>query len=331
MLGLLSGGISCATAQPQSPFFDDAAYLRFGVDPRAEADELVKDYAGRSERLALRIMGHDFTALGFMDRAGRATRARIVTLRGIALALDPESSAPLQPSAHYALLSPPLPDTQDADRDGFEEVFIEKRMPERTCLLVYRVRDVGSVDPLETRLRAFGREHCANAVSDSDGDGRVELTVNVELLDFELPNPPTLRLMLWPDQHRFTTGTGDQLARFVASQQAAREIELEQARATKDSATIRRLAVELAALSQVLGLPAQDQLAELDHALSAFRWSAADKAWSQAARERISKSWKELPAVVEPARPRPIHSAHKLDRPDTTEPSSSGLAERHPS
>src|SRR6185312_5496597 len=179
------------------------------------------------------------------------------TLRGIALALDPDLDTPLQPAARYALLSAPLPDTQDADRDGFEEVFIEKRLPERTCLLVYRVRDVGFVDQVETRLRAFGQEHCASAVSDSDGDGRVELAVDVELVDFELPYPPTLRLMLWPEEHRFSArGTGKQLENFVASQQAAREIELEQARASKDGATVRRLAVELAALDQVLGLPA---------------------------------------------------------------------------
>jgi hypothetical protein len=303
---------SCATAQPQSPFFEDAKYLRFGVDPRAEADELVKDYAQRNEALALRIIGHDFTALGFMDRAGRATRTRILTLRGIALALDPDLDTPLQPAARYALLSAPLPDTQDADRDGFEEVFIEKRLPERTCLLVYRVRDVGFVDQVETRLRAFGQEHCARAVSDSDGDGRVELAVDVELVDFELPYPPTLRLMLWPEEHRFSArGTGKQLENFVASQQAAREIELEQARASKDGATVRRLAVELAALDQVLGLPAQDQLAEFDHALSQFSWSKADQAWSQAAREHIANSWKEVPAMVSP----PL-------------PESSGLAER---
>jgi hypothetical protein len=259
-----------------------------------------------------------------MDRTGRATRVRVVTLRGISLALDPGLDTPLLPAPRYALLSPPLPNTQDADGDGFEEVFVEKRMPEQTCLLVYRVRDVGFVDQLETRLRAFGREHCAHAASDSDGDGRVELAVDVELVDFELPYPPKLRLMLWPDQHRFSAqGTGNQLAHYVAAQQAAREIDLEQARAAGDSATVRRLAVELAALTEVLGLPTQDQLAELDHALSQFIWSTADRLWTEAARDLITQRWKGRPAVVEPAPLAPAASS--------SGPGSSGLAERDPS
>jgi hypothetical protein len=271
--------------------------------------------------LALRVIGHDFTALGFIDRAGRATRARIVTLRGIALALDPEPATPLQAAARYALLAPPLPDTQDADRDGFEEVFIEERRAGQTCVQVYRVRDVGYVDHVETRLRAFNREHCASGVAVNDQDGRAELYVDVALVDFELPFPPTLRLVLWPVEHRFSpAGTGDQLARFVAAQQAAREIDLDQARASKDSVNARRLAVELAALSQLLGLPEQDQLAQFDRALRFIPLNAAEKAWTLAARERIARSWKTLPSVVSPE-PTPKHPEGDPQPP-------AGLAER---
>ena len=303
LIALLAG---CAST-PRAPLFNDAQYLRFGVDPRSEADTLVRNYAEQGERLALRVVGKDFTALGFMDRSGRATRARIVTLRGIALALDPEPESPLHVPSRYALLASPLPDTHDADRDGFEEVFVEQRKPGETCLAVFRVRDVGYVDRLETRIRAFDRDHCASSVADFDQDGKVELYVEVELVDFELPHPPTLRLALWPDQHRFNPqGTSNQLARYVAAQQAAREIDLDQARATKDSVSARRLAVELAALTQVLGLPKQDQLAQFDRALESFSLNAADQAWSQAAREHIAAAWKELPALVAPpAQPDP--------------------------
>jgi hypothetical protein len=311
----------CAST-PRSPFFGDAQYLQFGVDPRTEADSLVKSYTEQNERLALRLVGHDFTALGFIDRAGRATRARIVTLRGIALALDPERESPLQAAARYALLAPPLPETQDADRDGFEEVFIDERRGSQSCVLVYRVRDVGFVDRVETRLRAFNRDHCVTGVADNDQDGRVELYVDVQLVDFELPYPPTLRLALWPDQHRFTPkGTGEQLARFVAAQQAAREIDLDQARASKDSVNARRLAVELAALSQVLGLPEQDQLAQFDRALAHIPLNAAEQAWSQAARAHIAESWKAVPALVSPEPAPPKDEGPAKERP-------SGLAER---
>jgi hypothetical protein len=297
-IALIAAG--CATTS-RAPLFNDANFLRFGVDPRAEADTLVKNYADQGERLALRIVGKDFTALGFMDRSGRASRTRIVTLRGIALALDPEPESPLHTPTRYALLASPLAETHDADRDGFEEVFVEQRKPDQTCLLVFRVRDVGFVDRLETRLYAFNREHCASSVADIDQDGKVELYAEVELVDFELPHPPTLRLALWPDQHRFTPkGTENKLARYIAAQQAAREIDLDQARVSKDSVNARRLAVELAALSQVLGLPEQDQLAQFDRALASFELNAAEQAWCQAAREHIAGAWNELPSLVEP-------------------------------
>jgi hypothetical protein len=319
----------CATTPTRTPFFNDAQYLRFGVDPRTEADTLVRNYADQAERLALRVIGRDFTALGFMDRSGRATRARIVTLRGIALALDPEPEIPLRAPSRYALLAPPLPDTQDPDRDGFEEVFIEQRSPARTCLLVFRVRDVGYVDRVETRLHAFNQDHCATGAADFDQDGRIELYVDVQLLDFELPHPPTLRLLLWADQHRFSpAGVGDQLARFVASQQAAREIDLDQARASKDSVNARRLAVELAALTQVLGLPEQDQLAQFDRALGHIPMNAAEKAWSQAARAHIAQTWKTQPALVAPE-PAPTPKPDANPSGKRTPPD--GLAERDPS
>lgn len=300
---LIALATGCASSA-RAPLFNDAQYLRFGVDPRSEADTLIKNYREQGERLALRVLGHDFTALGFMDRSGRASRARIITLRGIALALDPEPESPLHLPARYALLAPPLTDTQDADRDGFEEVFIEQRKPGQTCLLVYRVRDVGHVDQVETSVRAFNADHCTSAVADIDQDGRVELYVDVELVDFELPQPPALRLALWPDQHRFTPqGVGDQLSRYVAAQQAAREIDLDQARNAKDGALARRLAVELAALSQVLGLPAQDQLAQFDRALESFPLSDPERAWAEAARTQIEQSWRELPTLVTPGQP----------------------------
>lgn len=310
--------LGCAS-QPRSPFFGDEKYLRFGVDPRSEADELIKAYAQQSEPVALRLVGQHFTALGFMERSGRATRVRVVTVRGIVLALDPQPETPLQAAVSYALLAPPLPDTYDADGDGFEEIFIEKRSRGSTCVLVYRARDVGFVDRVPTELRAFNRDYCVSAVDDLDHDGRVELSVKVELLDFELPYPPTIRLLLWPDQHRYVPGgVGDQLARYVAAQQAAREIELEQSRTSQDHATALRLAVELAALTQVLGLPTRDQLARFDDALREVPLTADEQAWTQAAREQIEQRWKELPALVVPD-----DSPAAPARPDP-----SGLAER---
>lgn len=292
--------LGCARA-PAGPFFHDEQYLRFGVDPHNEADSLVKLYAERSEPLALRLSGHDFTALGFMDREGRSTRARVVTLRGIALALDPEQPSPLSAAKRYALVAPPLADTHDADRDGFEEVFVEERQASATCLLVYRVRDVGYVDPVPVALPLFGRERCPSGAADVNQDGKAELFVDIELTEFVLQTPPSVRVVLWPENHRFVLDTADhKLAQYVAAQQAARELELEQARSLSDVPEILRLGVELAALTRLLGLPVRDQVARFERALQGVKLSERERRWAEAASAQITEHWAE-PAAPSPA------------------------------
>ena len=316
---LFMAGTQCAS-QPAAPLFHDERYLRFGVDPRSEADSLVKLYAEQAEPLALRLSGRDFTALGFMDRQGRSTRARVVTLRGIALALDPQQATPLTAAKRYALVAPPLADTHDADRDGFEEVFVEERLPHEACLLVFRVRDVGDVDPISAPLHVFGRERCPTGVADVDQDGKAELFSDVELVDFELDTPPTVRVVLWPEQHKFVLDTADRkLSLYVAAQQAARELELEQAEQASDVPAILRLAVEQAALTHLLGLSARDQVVRFERALSGVALTEPQRLWAKAARERIALTWAEpAPAPSAPAStPAPDAGGSPRARPST--------------
>lgn len=295
-----AAGAGCASG-PVAPQFHDEQYLRFGVDPRSEADTLIKLYQQQSERVALRLVGRDFTALGFMDAQGRSTRARIVTVRGIGLALDPTQPSPLTAAVRYALVAPPLPDTHDADRDGFEEVFIEKREAAQTCLLVFRVRDVGYVDPVPVEQTLFGQQRCPTRAADVNRDGKAELVLDVDLVEFALDTPPSLRIVLWPEQHRFVLDTADhKLAQYVAAQQAAREIELEQARSLRDVPTCLRLAVELAALMHLLGLPPHDQVARFDQALAAVDLNKKQRAWAQSARAHIEQTWTEPPRPSPP-------------------------------
>ena len=76
-------------------------------------------------------------------------KVRIITARGIALALDPVVATPLQPGIRYALLPPPLKESHDPDGDGFEEVFVHRLTDGAApCILVYRVRDSGFADPV---------------------------------------------------------------------------------------------------------------------------------------------------------------------------------------
>jgi hypothetical protein len=147
---LLTALLCCACAsQPRSPFFGDERFLVLGVDPDAEADELARQFEANGFRVLRRLRGQHFSALGVAAADGAAVKVRVVTTRGIALALDAAQSTPMQPGVGYALLTPPSSETHDADGDGFEEVFVQllpTAADSAPCILVYRVRDSGFVD-----------------------------------------------------------------------------------------------------------------------------------------------------------------------------------------
>jgi hypothetical protein len=291
VLACLAG---CAT-RPRSPFFGDEAYLRFGVDKRDEAAALIKLYAEQHEPVALRVVGHYFTGIGFMDRSGHVTRVRLVTARGIELALDPEPRSTLHAAQSYRLLAPPLDDTHDADGDGFEEVFIERRGALGTCLLVYRVRDVGFVDRVPTPARVFGQLWCPSGVEDLDQNGRAELLVVASLPGFD-GEAPQVRVPLYASNHRFELG-GDPkaLLRYVAIERTARQVALAEAVAHNDVDGARRVAVELAALSHLRGDSAAEQVAAFDAALSGMAQTEEQQDSAKRARDRIYAEWNRAP------------------------------------
>jgi hypothetical protein len=205
----------------------------------------------------------------------------------------------LNPSQRYALLANPIPETQDADNDGFEEVFVETRIDSDACVSVFRVRDVGAVDILPTRPALFGVERCPRAVADVDLDGRAELLVDVQLLEFQLESPPTVRIVLWADEHRYVLLDADDRAqRWFDGQVAQRELELEQARQDRSLQTTFRLAVELAVIARLQERPRADQLARFEQTVAGLRLSVAEQNWVAAARAEIAADWTPNPKLA---------------------------------
>jgi hypothetical protein len=143
--------LGCASS-PASPFFGDEELLVVGVDRDAEADAMVREYEAAGSKLTLRLRGEHFSALGFTRKDGLGA-VRVLTGRGIALALDSKAGTALTQGARYALLGPPFTQTHDADGDRFEEVFVQlyPDAPSEPCVLVYRVRDSGFVDPVSAK------------------------------------------------------------------------------------------------------------------------------------------------------------------------------------
>jgi hypothetical protein len=292
---LLLGVLACAST-PSGPVFHDETYLRFGVDPREEEVAVIESQKARAYRLGLRVHGQHFTALGFMDKSGRSSAVRILTVRGTAIALDSRPEGQMQPAVTYALLAPPIADTYDADHDGFDEVFVEQRSPGKTCLQVYRVRDVGFVDRVVVDSRIFGQDVCARAAIDLDVDGIVELVTEVELLGFPRGGASAearrMFLPLWANQHQFVARAGSAAQRaWLTQERTRREAELQQARGRLDVANCYALGIELAALAYLDGGDRDAQIAAFDRALRGLVLQPAQAAANLTARGRIYSDW----------------------------------------
>lgn len=148
-------------APPQGPFFGDEKLLVVGVDPESEANAVTRQLEAHGYYEVRRLRGSTFTALGFAPVRGdaEAGRVRVVTSRGISLALDSSEPTLLTPGRTLRLLDFPYGDSRDVNRDGDAEVFVrEQPLPRgESCLRVYRVRASGVVEELSGESFALPR------------------------------------------------------------------------------------------------------------------------------------------------------------------------------
>jgi hypothetical protein len=161
LIAALAGSAPACGPPAHGPYFGDDRLIVLGVDPEAEANALAQQLRARGLHEARRIRGKTFTALGFAPAAqeDQQSEVRVITGRGIALALQARAPTALQRGERYALLPAPYRDTLDADRDGFDELFVSRTgLPDgQRCTLVYRLRDSGFVDEVTTENYALVR------------------------------------------------------------------------------------------------------------------------------------------------------------------------------
>jgi hypothetical protein len=317
MLGL--GFYGCAPT-PVGPFFNDQRHLRFGVDPNREAESVIASQRERGYPLAVRVLGQHFTALGFMDKGGRSNTVRVLTQRGIAVALDSRPQTLLQSAVTYALIQPEVVGSHDVDGDGFEEIVIEERSGAKSCLRLYRVRDVGFVDPVGMDTRLLGQEFCADSVIDLDRDGVIELVAELDLTGFVRFGAnaagPHLQLPLWAAQHRFVARAGSAAQKaWLAQERARREAELQRARGRLDSANSYALAIELAALAHLEGSDPATQLGAFDRALSGLMLTAEQSVATVGARARIYNEWNAPERGQAAALSGPVKAVNTTEKP----------------
>lgn len=135
---------ACAAQEPRGPYFGDERHLVLGVDPEREAALVVERMTTAGYTLALRLRGIRYTALEFADAGGRPVAVRVVTSRGIALALDAREGDALRPALAWRLLPVRLPALRDVD--AAEQVFVEERVTGAVrCVRAYAVDAAGVV------------------------------------------------------------------------------------------------------------------------------------------------------------------------------------------
>lgn len=278
--------VACG-APSQGPFFDDQRYLVFGVEPDAEAAALVERFEAAGRKLLLRVRGHHFTALGFDDGNGHAAAVRVITSRGIELALDPPPGDGLHDPVAYRLLAAPIEGTQDADGDGFEELFVERLVggAREGCIEPYRVRDAGFVDPVPVELAELQGLGCVEDLRDVDSDGRVEPWLVLRASPIDPAAALSVGLPLVADRHRFVARPAQPPAvSALVSQRTARELTLADARVAGDAGRAYRAALELELIARLSGVAKAERAKALQAALEGV---AVDPARLSAALARL--------------------------------------------
>jgi hypothetical protein len=152
---------ACASRPARGPLIGDEQWLVVGVPPEREADALIESMARHGRTLVLRLRGIHYTALEFADAEGATAAVRVVTRRGIALALDAHAGDVWRPARAWRLLPSPL-EAGGGDARAEELVLIEERVAAReACVRVYRVRESGEVVAEARPVDPGGRPACA--------------------------------------------------------------------------------------------------------------------------------------------------------------------------
>lgn len=243
---------------------DPTDYLAVGVDPAAEARTLEEALAGEGYRPSSEGAGEGWQAFA-MTRADGSSVARLLTRRGVVVALD-EAPTPLAPARGVLRVLPSPPSGSDLDLDGTTDVVLAREERERTCLLVIGVDDDGGARPLVVDTSNLAADLCLEAVEDVDGNHTPEAIVRVRAHALARATIPTADLPL----ERDATGVYrrvDAAERFVADQRGERQARLARARAMPDAEVAYALAVELALVSFVAGEAPDVQLAAFDAAI----------------------------------------------------------------
>lgn len=254
-----------ACAGASAPVADPTDYLAVGVDPITEAHTLEASLAGDGFRSSSEAQGPGWAGFA-MTRPDGASLARLVTRRGVVVALDETPSA-IAPTRGVLGIEPAPPSGTDLDGDGTNDVVLSRTEADRRCLMVVGVDDDGGARPLVVDTANLALDVCLEEVRDVDGNEAPEAIVRVRARALARASVPVADLPLERDD----TGEYrrvDPAERFIALERGARRARIGAARATPDAEAVYTAAVELALVSFVAGESPDVQVQAFDEGMS---------------------------------------------------------------
>ena len=288
ILWLLTG---CASTPPD-PFLGQRIELTFGVDQKDEAAAVQASFEEAGYYLDKRIDGQRFAALSFRDAKGRPKAIRVITARGIALALDSVEATALDAAVSYKLLEPSGPIA--ADNEYSEGLLVlETRGSGEPCVRPYAVIDNGLVLGQDLGLPDQASPVCAQQVTDRDGDGRAELVAEYRVDGLPLPVVPEVKALLFANEEGVYSMHGPQAAldTHYAAEAAQRNEKIKQLAEDHQAMEVYRLAVELALIAHLRGQDAAAQRKLLEEKFALLVKEEREPNWEKAIMARVDEGW----------------------------------------
>jgi hypothetical protein len=244
---------------------DPTDFLAVGVAPSAEARTLAASLGESGFHVSSEASGAGWAAFA-MTRVDGASLARLVTRRGVVVALD-ESPTAVAPARGLLGVEPAPPSGTDVDGDGTPDVVLSRNEADRRCLLVIGVDDDGGARPLVVDTANLALDVCLEDVRDVDGNETPEAIVRIRAHTLARATLPTVDLPL----ERDATGVYrrvDPPARFVADERASRRASIARARAVPDAEAVYGASLELALVAFAAGEATDVQLAAFDEGMT---------------------------------------------------------------
>jgi hypothetical protein len=264
----------CGTA-PSQP--NPLRFLRVGVDPEVESSAVLAGLERAGWTLDERIASRRFVA--FSARRGEAGAVRVITERGLALALPDVGTE--EDAARWALDSEAT--GNDLSGDGVDDVVARVDDLDRRCSTLYVVTSSGEIGAASVAAGERFADACIEELVDLDGELPVEAIASSRFFDLAHGPPPRLRMPLVLDEGAFVPAREQIRAAFIGVERGRLAPRVARATALGDVEDGFRLAVELALLAWFEGQARGAQVQAMDEVLAAF---TLDSSYEEA-RERV--------------------------------------------